>query len=151
MIYHIYFYIVIGSLQFNHCPVFRESETYSATSSFKLRSLNRCNESLTKVTISVRGYWFNIWLTKPYIAIVSNNVHFTACLNMQCNKVIWAYRPLFPSRYRFRVLGSWYWPIPSTDPIPEYVSGYTALCTTSPVWIDTIILWCASPYIESGK
>ncbi len=41
--------------------------------------------------------------------------------------------PFFPSRYRLRYLGSGYRPIPSTDPIPRYVSGYTALCTTSPV------------------
>ncbi len=41
--------------------------------------------------------------------------------------------PCFPSRYRFRYLGSGYRPIPSTDPIPGYVSGYTALCTISPV------------------
>ncbi len=52
-----------------------------------------------------------------------------------------------------RYLFSFPIPIPrlSTDPKPEYVSGYTDLCTTSPLWIDTIILWCASPYIESGE
>ncbi len=41
--------------------------------------------------------------------------------------------PFFPSRYRFRYLGVGYRPIPSTDPIPGCVSGYTAVCTTSPV------------------
>ncbi len=54
--------------------------------------------------------------------------------------------PFFPFRYRFQYLGSGYRPIRSSDPIPGYVSGYTALCTNTPVWIDTIILWCTSPY-----
>ncbi len=57
--------------------------------------------------------------------------------------------PFIPSRIRY--LCAWYRPIPSTDPIPGYVSGYSALCTTSPIWIYTIMLWCASPYIESGE
>ncbi len=44
--------------------------------------------------------------------------------------------PFFPSRYRYRYLGSGY-PIPrpilSTDSIPGCVFGYTVVCTSSPV------------------
>ncbi len=80
---------------------------------------------ITFQNILVHRSWLVEWSSHPYPECWSLTI-FKRQLKTRlfCHYLIEMFRyPFFPSRY----LGSGYRPIPSTDPIPGCVSGYTAV------------------------